>query len=191
MADTEFGKVAEQRIRTWLDDPERGYDFTRIYDQMSGKYMVSRNICDFDCYRFPYFYHIESKATYEDRFEFSQLTNLQRDGLRLKSEVKGSYGLVIVLFAAYKRAFIFNIKDIAEFINPEATLNDMNYRLFHKGDIISQLKIKSLNIKKIDKWQIPYWEIETIPSRKELLEYTGDLPDFEKPSHNKTFYNIG
>ena len=185
MADTEFGKVAEQRIRTWLDDPEKGYDFTRIYDQMSGKYMVSRNICDFDCYRFPYFYHIESKATYEDRFEFSQLTNLQRDGLRLKSEVKGSYGLVIVLYAAYKRAFIFNIKDIAEFINPEATLNDMNYRLFHKGDIISQLKIKSLNIKKIDKWQIPYWEIETIPSRKELLEYTGELPDFEKPSHNK------
>lgn len=185
MADTEFGKTAEQRIRTWLDNPEKGYDFTRIYDQMTGFYMTSRNICDFDCYRFPYFYHIESKATYEDRFEFSQLTNTQRDGLRLKAEVKGSYGLVIVLFANAKRAFIFNIKDIAEFIEPEVPLNELNDRLFHKGETISRLKIKSVNIKKIDKWTIPYWEIETIPSRKQLLDYTGDLPDFEQPSDNK------
>lgn len=187
MADTEFGKVAEQRIRTWLDRPSDGYDFNRIPDQMSGFYMVSRNICDFDCYKFPYFYHIESKATYEDRFEFNNLTDLQRDGLLLKSQIKGSYGFVIVLYAAYKRAFIFDIRDIAEFIHPELPLDELNYRLFTTGkdhEVISQLKIKSLNIKKIDKWDIPYWEIQTIPSRKNLLEYTGDLPDFEKPSDN-------
>ena len=29
----------------------------------------------------------------------------------------------------------------------------------------------SLNIKKIDEWGIPYVEIQTIPSRKELLDY--------------------
>jgi len=185
MADTEFGKTAEQRIRTWLDKPEMGYDFTRIYDQMTGFYMTSRNICDFNCYRFPYFYHIESKATIQDRFDFSQLTELQRDGLRLKAEVKGSYGLVIVLFVSQKRAFIFNIKDIAEFIEPDTSLNELNNKLFHKNETISRLKIKSVNINKIDKWQIPYWEIETIPSRKELLEYAGDLPDFEQPSDNK------
>lgn len=177
MADTEFGKIAEQRIRTWLDKPELGYDFSRIPDQMSGMYIVSRNICDFDCYRFPYFYHIESKATYADRFEFNQLTNTQRDGLLIKSEVKGSYGLVIVLFAEYKRAFIFNIRDIAEYTDPAATLQE-RYEAFHKGNTISQLKIKSVNIKKIDKWEIPHWEIETIPSKKQLLEYTGDLPEF-------------
>lgn len=177
MADTEFGKIAEQRIRTWLDKPELGYDFSRIPDQMSGMYIVSRNICDFDCYRFPYFYHIESKATYADRFEFNQLTNTQRDGLLIKSEVKGSYGLVIVLFAEYKRAFIFNIRDIAEYTDPEATLQE-RYEAFHKGKTIAQLKIKSVNIKKIDKWEIPHWEIETIPSKKQLLEYTGDLPEF-------------
>jgi hypothetical protein len=178
MADTEHGKVAEQRIRTWLDNPELGYDFTRIYDQMSGRFIVSRNICDFDCYRFPYFYHIESKATYEDRFEFNNLSDTQRDGLLLKSQIKGSYGLVIVLYVTYKRAFIFNIQDIAEFINPEMPLNTMN-QMLHKGEAISKLKVKSLNIKKIDKWDIPYWEIQTIPSRKEILDYTGDLPDFE------------
>ena len=187
MADTEFGKVAEQRIRTWLDRPGDGYDFNRIPDQMSGFYMVSRNICDFDCYKYPHFYHIESKATYEDRFEFNNLTDLQRDGLLLKSQIKGSYGFVVVLYAAYKRAFIFDIRDIAEFIHPELSLDELNYRLFTTGkdhEVVSQLKVKSLNIKKIDKWDIPYWEIQTIPSRKDLLEYTGDLPDFEKPSDN-------
>jgi hypothetical protein len=175
MADTEFGKVAEQRIRTWLDRPELGYDFNRIPDQMSGFYMVSRNICDFDCYKYPYFYHIESKATIHDRFEFSQLTNTQRNGLRLKAEIRGCLGLVIVLFVEFKRAFIFNIKDIAD-INPDVDDN---------ADNKTFLKIKSLNINKIDKWEVPFWEIQTIPSRKQLLEYTGDLPDFEAPSHNK------
>ena len=177
MADTDFGKVAEQRLKTWLDRPDDGYDMNRIYDQMSGFYVVSRNISDFYCYKFPYEYHIESKATYEDRFDFSQLTNTQRDGLRLKSEIKGCYGLVVVLFANYKRAFIFNIKDIVEFIEPDTPLNDLNAQ-FHKGETIARLKIKSVNIKKINKWTIPYWEIQTIPSRKEILEYTGELPDF-------------
>ena len=71
MADTEHGKIAEQRIRTWLDRPDQGYSFDRIPDQMSGYFMVSRNICDFICYRYPYMFYIESKATTHDRFEFS------------------------------------------------------------------------------------------------------------------------
>lgn len=174
MADTEFGKTAEQRIRTWLDRPQDGYSFDRIPDQLSGFYMVSRNICDFTCYKYPYNHYIESKATIHDRFEFSQLTNTQRNGLRLKAEIPGCYGLVIVLFVEYKRAFIFNIKDIAD-INPD--IDD-------KADNKTYLKIKSLNIKKIDKWEIPYWEIETVPSRKQLLEYTGDLPDFGSITFN-------
>lgn len=174
MADTEFGKVAEQRIRTWLDRPQDGYSFDRIPDQLSGFYMVSRNICDFVCYKYPYNHYIESKATIHDRFEFSQLTNTQRNGLRLKAEIRGCFGLVIVLFVESKRAFIFNIKDLAD-INPDVD---------DKADNKTFLKVKSLNINKIDKWEIPYWEIETIPSRKSILEYTGDLPDFEGNSDN-------
>jgi hypothetical protein len=162
MADTEFGKVAEQRIRTWLDRPEDGYSFDRIPDQLSGYYMVSRNICDFHCYKYPYNYYIESKATIHDRLDFSQLTDVQRIGLRKKANIKGCYGIVVVLFVEYKRAFLINIKDITD-NTPEA-----------------KLVVKSININKIDKWEIPYWEIETIPSRKQLLEYTGDLPDFSE-----------
>lgn len=168
MADTEHGKKAEDKIKLWLDKPELGYSFDRIPDQLSGFYMVSRNICDFTCYRYPNNHYIESKATVHDRFEFNQLTNTQRNGLRLKAEIKGCFGLVIVLFVEYKRAFIFNIKDIAN-INPDVD---------DKADNKTYLTVKSINIKKIDKWGIPYWEIETIPSRKEFLDYTGDLPDF-------------
>jgi penicillin-binding protein-related factor A (putative recombinase) len=154
-----LGKQAERKIREWLDRPEDGYCFYRIPDQMTGFYMVARNIADFFCYKQPHLYFIESKATEHDRFDFSVLSDTQRNGLRKKAEIPGVYGLVIVLFATYKRAFVFNIKDIADLIDPET----------------AELKIKSVNIKKIDKWIIPYIEIETIPSRKMLLDYTGDL----------------
>lgn len=161
MADTEHGKKAEEKIKLWLNKPELGYSFDRIPDQMTGFYMVSRNICDFVCYKYPYMYYIESKATYEDRFDFVQLSDTQRMGLRAKSKINGCYGLVIVLFCAYKRAFIINIKDITD------------------DTLEANLTVKSINIKKEQKWEIPHWEIETIPSRKEFLDYTGDLPDFE------------
>lgn len=174
MADTEHGKKAEAKIKEWLNRPEDGYSFDRIPDQLSGYYMVSRNICDFTCYRFPYNHYIESKATVHDRFDFGQLSDTQRNGLRLKAEIKGCYGLVFVLFVEYKRAFIFNIKDIAD-INPD--IDDM-------ADNKTFLKVKSVNITKIDKWEIPYWEIETIPSRKQFLDYTGELPDFDITSNN-------
>lgn len=162
MADTEHGKIAEQRLKTWLDRPNEGYSMDRIPDQLSGYYMVSRNICDFHCYKYPFNYYLESKATYEDRFDFSQLSDTQRIGLRAKSKITGCYGLVVVLFVSYKRAFFIDIKDITD------------------DTLEANLIVKSINIKHIDKWKIPYWEIETIPSRKQFLDYTGELPDFEK-----------
>ena len=184
MADTTHGKKAEKKIEAWLSRPDLGYSFDRIPDQMTGFYQVSRNICDFICYKFPHMFYLESKCTYHDRLDFSELTKTQRDGLRVKAEIPGCYGLVIVTFAEYKRSFIFNIKDIAEFIDPTLPLVTMEAAVKSEADV-ARLKVKSVNIKKIDKWEIPYWEIETIPSRKEFLEYTGDLPDFEQLSHNK------
>lgn len=154
-----LGKQAERKIREWLDRPEDGYSFNRIYDQMTGFYQVSRNIADFFCYKQPNLYFIESKSTEQDRFDFSALSDTQRNGLRVKAEIPGVYGLVIVLFATYKRAFIINIKDIAELVTPDTAV----------------LTKKSINIKKIAKWDIPYTEIQTIPSRKQLLDYTGEL----------------
>ena len=95
MADTVHGKKAEEKIRNWLDRPEDGYAFDRIPDQMTGFYLVSRNICDFTCYKYPYNYYIESKCSYEDRMPFNMLTDTQRDGLLIRSQIPGCYGLVI------------------------------------------------------------------------------------------------
>ncbi|MBQ2856606.1 MAG: Holliday junction resolvase RecU [Bacteroidaceae bacterium] len=151
-----LGKKAEGKIKEWLNRPEDGYSFDRLYDQLSGYYLTSRNICDFICYKYPYIYYIESKETEADRFDFDMIQPHQHDGLLEKSKIKGCYGLVIVLFTTYKRAFVLKIQDIVELEN--------------QGK-------KSLNIKKIDKWTVPYKEIQTIPSRKAMLDYTGELED--------------
>lgn len=149
----DLGKKAEKKIRDWLDRPEDGYDFNRIPDQLTGQF-GSKNICDFDLYIYPNHYYIESKATIHDRFDFSMITDYQYESLLKKSQIRGCYGLIIVLFASYQRAFILKIQDIDKLIN--------------EGK-------KSLNITKIDKWTIPYREIETISSRKQLLDYTGRI----------------
>lgn len=145
-----LGKDAEKKIKEWLDRPEEGYDFNRIPDQMTGFY-GSSNICDFELYRYPNHYYIESKATWAERFDFSMLTETQHNGLLDKSKIEGVTCYIAVLFASYKRAFLIDIRDIKK-------LEDNNKH--------------SLNILKIDKWGIPYLEIKTIPNnRKKLLDY--------------------
>lgn len=154
-----LGKKAEAKIKEWLNKPEEGYSFDRIPDQLSGFY-GSSNICDFTCYKYPYMYYIESKATTHDRFDFSMLSDIQRNGLVAKDKIEGVWGLVFVLFAEHKRAFLLSATDIQKCIDEDIT--------------------KSLNIKKIDKWPIKYAEIKTIPSRKALLDYIGELDDYVK-----------
>lgn len=156
-ADDGLGKKAEAKIREWLDRPGDGYSFDRIPDQMTGLY-GSKNICDFTCFKAPYMYYIESKATFEDRFDFSMLTSTQHDGLLEKSSIQNVFGLVIVLFALHKRAFVIDIREIKK-------LEDSGKH--------------SLNITKIAKWNCKYSEIQTIPNnRKNLLDYVGDLEDY-------------
>lgn len=152
-----LGKEAEQKIREWLDRPQDGYSFDRIPDQMTGFY-GSKNICDFTCFKSPYMYYIESKATWEANFPFSMITETQHEGLLNKSIIHNVFGFIIVLFASYKRAFVLRIEDI---------------------DKLEQQGVKSLNIKKIDKWPIRYKEIRTIPSnRKKHLDYDGELEEY-------------
>lgn len=158
-----IGKKAENKIKAWLDRPDDGYDFNRIPDQMTGRY-GSKNICDFDLFVSPYKFYIESKATENERFEFSMITDYQYENLLKKSNIDNVWGLVIVLFVIQKRAFILDIRDI----------NWMS----------TQLGKKSLNITKIEKWPIPYIEIPTVPnSRKQLLDYSGDWPKLNRSEH--------
>lgn len=161
----ELGKAAEAKIKEWLDKPEEGYSFDRIPDQMNGFYQ-SCNICDFTLFKSPYMYYIESKATYKDRFDFNMITNYQKKHLLGKSKIDHVYGCIVVLFADYKRAFVINIQHIV--------------KLENEGK-------HSLNIKKIDDWRIPYFEIQTIPNnRKKLLAYTGE---FKVPEYKEDMLN--
>lgn len=152
-----LGKKAEGKIKLWLDRPEDGYSFDRVPDQMTGQFITSRNICDFTCFKSPNYYYIESKATREDRFEFSMITETQLEGLCKKATIAHVYGWVVVLFATYQRAFVLNATDIQKQISDG---------------------IKSINIKKIDRWSIPYKELQTVPSRKQLLDYAGDIEQY-------------
>lgn len=148
-----LGKKAEQKIKDWLNRPEQGYCFDRLPDQMTGFY-GSKNICDFILFKSPNMYYIESKATWADRFDFSMITEYQYDNLLKKSKIENVYGVIVVLFAAEQRAFIIDINEI------------------------DKLKVsgkKSLNIKKIKDWSIKYREIQTVPSRKALLDYKGEF----------------
>lgn len=150
MSDLEgFGKKAERKIREWLDRPEEGCCLDRLKDGMSG-WRGDCNICDFTFYRSPNFYYLESKATTGDNFAYSRLTDYQYKNMLAKSAIEGVRCYVIVLFVSYKRTFILDIKDIAA---EEAA--DRH----------------SINIKKIDKWNIPYIEVETLLSKKGLLDY--------------------
>lgn len=154
MSDT-LGKKAERKIKEWLDKPELGYSFDRIPDQMTGQF-GSKNICDFICFKSPYLWYIESKATENDRFDFTMISDYQYENLLLKSQIENVFGCIIILFATHQRAFLFDINEIA-------TLKSQG--------------TKSLNIKKIDKWDCKYYELHTVPNtRKQLLDYTGELP---------------
>ena len=143
MSDNTIGKIAENRIRKWLDRPDDGYSFDRIPDQMTG-FFNSKNICDFICFKSPNMWYIESKATWEDRFDFVNITDTQRKGLLDKSKIKYVHGVIILLFATYQKAFILDI-----------------------------------NQKKIDKWNIPYAEIQTVENNRATYPtYLGDLEDY-------------
>lgn len=149
---TNLGKKGEEKFREWLTHPEEGFWCYRIPDQQTG-FWGSANPCDFFVYREPHLYYAECKSTYEDRFDFSMLSDTQHDEMLKAAKIKGITSYVVVLFASYQRAFLINILDIEK---------------------MEKQRKKSLNIKKVSKWPIPYIEIRTILSRKQLLDY-----DFE------------
>lgn len=149
-----LGKRAEDKIKEWLNHPELGQDFLRLPDQMTG-YYGSSNICDFIYFQSPELFYIESKATYHSRFDFSMISEIQYRGLLSKSGISHVHGVIIVLFASVKRAFMIDISVI---------------------DMLCKSGKKSINIDKINSWDFKYAEIPTIEnSRKSLLDYTGDF----------------
>lgn len=166
---SEVGKEAEAKLKQWLDRPELGFCFDRIPDQMTGQY-GSKNICDFILFKSPEFYYIESKSTWNSNIPFNVLTETQYNGLLNKSKIDHVHGVVIILFAGHKRAFMLDIKQIDCLIN--------------NGK-------KSINIDKIDKWDFRYGEIKTIRNnRKKLLDYCDDFESVWRHAEYEGYGNI-
>jgi hypothetical protein len=159
MGNDGLGKAAEAKIREWLDRPDFGYSFDRIPDQLSGMY-GSKNICDFTLFKYPEYWYIESKATWDARFSFDMITSYQLENMLKKSDIPHVHSIIIILFATQKRAFIIDIREID--------------KLLRRG-------IKSININKLQKWceLFKYVEIDTVPNnRKKLLDYTGEIDEY-------------
>ena len=153
MGNDGLGKKAEQKLREWLDRPEEGLSFERLPDQLSGFY-GSKNKCDFIVFKSPYMIYLESKSTWEDRFDFSMISDYQYESLLDRSKIENVFGCIAILFASYKRCFLIDINQI---------------------ETLKAQGKKSINIKKIDKWNFKYSEIPTSPSKKQLLDYTGNI----------------
>lgn len=63
----------------------------------------------------PVHVYIESKETEHDRFDFPCCPTASTQGYS-KVQIQNCFGIVIVLFASHKRAFILNIQDIDAYI---------------------------------------------------------------------------
>jgi penicillin-binding protein-related factor A (putative recombinase) len=157
MSTPNLGKIAEARLQTWLDHPEKGYCLDRIKDQMS-MFAHSTNICDYTLFKAPYFYYIECKETKTDRFDFSKINGFpdgdfktQFGGLLEKSKIANVFAVIVVCFSTYKRSFIFDINEI---------------------DRIYKSDRKSININDIGSSDIRYREIEIVHNkRKKYLDF--------------------
>lgn len=166
---SEIGKEAERKIKEWLNKPDQGFCFDRIPDQMTGMF-GSKNICDFILFKSPEFYYIESKSTWNSNIPFNVLTETQYNGLLSKSKIDHVHGVVIILFASHKRAFMLDIQQIDCLVNSGK---------------------KSINIDKIDKWDFRYGEIKTISNnRKKLLDYCDDFESVWRQAEYEGYWNI-
>ena len=96
---------------------------------------------------------------------------------RIPDQMNGFYqSCNICDFTLFKSPYMY-------YIESKATYKDrFDFNIQHIVKLENEGK-HSLNIKKIDDWNIPYFEIQTIPNnRKKLLDYTGDfiVPEFIK-----------
>ena len=82
-----------------------GKELVRLYDTTNG-YAGVKNPCDFIYYKYPYQYLFELKSVKGDRFDFSNITDNQKEQLDFYSHIKGCNPMVIVEFRDYKEVFM-------------------------------------------------------------------------------------
>lgn len=95
-----YGKKFENNFKKGV-----GKELVRLYDTTNG-YAGVKNPCDFIYYKYPYQYLFELKSVKGDRFDFSNITDNQKEQLDFYSHMKGCNPMVIVEFREHKQVYM-------------------------------------------------------------------------------------
>lgn len=95
-----YGKKFENNFKKGV-----GKELVRLYDTTNG-YAGVKNPCDFIYYKYPYQYLFELKSVKGDRFDFSNITDNQKEQLDFYSHIKGCNPMVIVEFRDLKQVYM-------------------------------------------------------------------------------------
>lgn len=91
----------------------RNISVDRIHDQTTG-YKGSMNICDFIVYRNPYQYYFECKSVHGKSFSLRLITELQKSGLHMKSQIDGVRAGLLIWFIDEGETVFIPIKALYE-----------------------------------------------------------------------------
>ena len=95
-----YGKKFENNFKKGV-----GKELVRLYDTTNG-YAGVKNPCDFIYYKYPYQYLFELKSVKGDRFDFSNITDNQKEQLDFYSHIQGCNPMVIVEFREFKQIYM-------------------------------------------------------------------------------------
>lgn len=95
-----YGKKFENNFKKGV-----GKELVRLYDTTNG-YAGVKNPCDFIYYKYPYQYLFELKSVKGDRFDFSNITDNQKEQLDFHSHIQGCNPMVIVEFREHKQIYM-------------------------------------------------------------------------------------
>lgn len=95
-----YGKKFENNFKKGV-----GKELVRLYDTTNG-YAGVKNPCDFIYYRYPYQYLFELKSVKGSRFDFSNITDNQKEQLDFYNHVQGCNPMVVVEFREHKQIYM-------------------------------------------------------------------------------------
>lgn len=113
-----YGKKFENNFKKGV-----GKELVRLYDTTNG-YAGVKNPCDFIYYKYPYQYLFELKSVKGDRFDFSNITDNQKEQLDFYSHIQGCNPMVIVEFREHKQIYMIPWSTIKRtMVNNKQSLN--------------------------------------------------------------------
>lgn len=95
-----YGKKFENNFKKGV-----GKELVRLYDTTNG-YAGVKNPCDFIYYKYPFQYLFELKSVKGSRFDFSNITDNQKEQLDFYSHIKGCNPMIVVEFREYKKIYM-------------------------------------------------------------------------------------